>query len=86
MRPAFTVIRAMHHSIAALLISTCHGFREADKAFARNDLALHPDDFPEVDAVMEADANALRSLAYEIDIRRIELKRNVLQYRLEAAE
>ncbi len=55
-----------------------------DQALNRNDLSPHPDDLLELDAMLEADAGKLRELAHELEMRRIEIKRNALQYQLAA--
>lgn len=86
MRSTYTLISSLHRSVALLVTTTNHIWHCADRAMTDNDTAPHPDDIAELDAMLEADANTLRELAHEIEMRRIELKRSALQYQLEAAE
>ncbi len=84
MRSAFTLVSSLHRSINGMVTSTNHIWRYLDHTLNSNELGPHPDDIDELDAMMESDANVLRELAHEIEMRRIELKRNALQYQLAA--
>ncbi len=80
----FRLLSSLHRAIGMLVTWANHVWHCVDHA--RDENGPHPDDMAELDAMMETDANTLRELAHDIEMRRIEIKRNVLQYQLAAAE
>ncbi len=87
MSSSYTVISRIHRQVDACRAQLANErglLWWLDRALTHDELGPHPDDLLELDAMLEADAGKLRELAHELEMRRIEIKRNALQYQLAA--
>ncbi len=87
MTSAYTIIDMICNRVE----DCCHRLRRdyaliyrLDRAQANNETALHPDDVAECETRLKDKINDLLELAHELEMRRIEIKQNALQYQIQA--